>query len=97
MAFNVRLGLDVAYTGRQFLRTDESNQRPPLDSYVVVNARVEWRRGPLLLFARAENLFDTRYDTAGSQGANVFAGGRVERFVSPGAPLGGWFGLRLDL
>jgi iron complex outermembrane recepter protein len=94
---DVRFGLEVSYTGRQFLRTDESNQKPPLDSYVLVNARLEWRRGPLSLFARAENLFDTQYETAGSQGANVFSGGRVERFVSPGAPLGGWFGLRLEL
>ena len=97
VAFDVRFGLDVTYTGRQFLRTDEANQRPPLDAYVVVDARVEWRRGPLVVFARAENLFDAKYETAGSQGANVFAGGRVERFVSPGAPLGGWFGLRLEL
>jgi iron complex outermembrane recepter protein len=97
VAFDVRFGLDIAYTGRQFLRTDEANQRAPIDPYVILDARAEWRRGPFTLFARAENLFDAEYDTAGSQGANVFAGGRVERFVSPGAPLGGWFGLRLEL
>jgi iron complex outermembrane receptor protein len=93
----LRFALEIAYTGRQFLRTDEANQTPPLSSYVLLNARLEWRRGPLSIYARAENLLDREYETAGSRGANVFAGGRVERFVSPGAPLGGWFGVMLDL
>lgn len=92
-----RLGFDLGYAGRQFLRTDESNQRPPLSAYVVVHARLEYTRGPFTLFARAENLFDADYETGGSQGENVFAGGQIERFVSPGAPLGGWFGVRVEL
>lgn len=92
-----RFGLDLAYTGRQFLRTDEANRADPLSPYVVVNASLEWRRGAFRLFARAENLFDADYETAGSQGENVFAGGQVERFVSPGAPLGGWLGVRVEL
>ena len=69
----------------------------PLASHVVVNVRLEWQHGPLVAFARAENLFDEEYETAGSFGENVFASDRVERFLSPGAPLGGWFGIRLEL
>lgn len=91
------LGLDLQFTGRQFLRGDEANRRGALSPYVVVNGALHWTYGRLTLFARAQNLFDARYENFGSFGANVFAGGRVERFLSPGAPLGAWAGARLDL
>jgi iron complex outermembrane recepter protein len=90
-------GVEVAYTGRQFLRGDEANRARPLSPYTVVGARLEWRRGPLTVFARAENLLDAEYESAGSFAANAFADDRVERFLSPGAPLGGWFGVRVEL
>ena len=89
-----RLGVDASWTGEQFLRTDESNRFEPLDDYFLLNARLEWDGGPFTLFARAENLLDEEYETFGTRGENVFADERVERFLSPGAPLGGWFGVR---
>jgi outer membrane receptor protein involved in Fe transport len=97
LLWRFRGSLDLVYTGEQFLRTDEANRMPPLEDYVTVNAGLEWERDPVTLFARAENLFDAEYETFGSQGENPFAGGRVERFLSPGAPLGGWFGVRVAL
>lgn len=90
-------GADVQYVGRQILRGDEANRRGALSGYAVVNARLSYRWRKLTLFARAENLFDARYETSGVIGENPFAGGRVERFLSPGAPIGGWFGVRLEL
>jgi len=74
-------------------RTNTARSR----DYVVVNARLSYTWRQLTLFARAENLFDTEYETFGVFGENTFAGGRVERFLSPGSPLGGWFGMRIDL
>ena len=94
---NLRFGLDLQFTGRRFLRGDESNDRGALDPYVVVNARLAYSWKWLTLFARAENLFDAEYESFGAFGENPLADGRVERFLSPGAPLGGWFGLRVDL
>lgn len=97
LPFGFHGGVDLQFVGRQFLRGDESNQRRPLGAHAVVNARLSYRWRMLTLFARAENLFDADYETAGVFGQNPFAGGRVERFLSPGAPLGGWFGVRVDL
>jgi outer membrane receptor protein involved in Fe transport len=92
-----RVGLDVQYVGGQFLRGDEANERGRLDGYVVTNARLTWSWKRLTVFARAENLFDAEYETFGAFGENALADEQIERFLSPGAPLGGWFGLRLDL
>jgi outer membrane receptor protein involved in Fe transport len=92
-----RLGADLQLTSRQFLRGDEANQREPIPSYTVVNARLSYTYGHVTLFARAENLFDTEYETFGAFAENPLAGGRVERFLSPGPPLGGWFGVRVEL
>ena len=53
--------------------------------------------------AEVDNLFNTRYDTLGTLGANFFTGpGHTfdststvnELFLSPGAPLAGWIGVR---
>ncbi len=97
LALGFRFGLDLEHVGRRFLRTDEANQRAPLGAFTTLSARLEYTRGALTLFARGENLFDTKYDVSGSQGENDFAEGRVERFLVPGAPIGGWFGIRLNL
>jgi len=92
-----RIGADLQFVGRKFLRGDEANERAPLSSYTVVNARLSYTWKQVTLFARAENLFDTDYETFGVFGENTFADGKVERFLSPGSPLGGWFGIRVDL
>ena len=48
-------------------------------------------------FARAENRFDVETESFGTFGENVLEEERVERFLSPGALLGGWFGARVVL
>ncbi|MGH7821433.1 MAG: TonB-dependent receptor, partial [Candidatus Binatia bacterium] len=97
LGWRLRLGFDVTWTGEQFLRTDEANRLAPLADYAVANAGLSWAQGPFTLFARAENLFDAEYESFGTRAENVFAAGRVERFLAPGAPLGGWFGVRVRL
>ena len=97
LPYGLRLGVDLQFTGRQRLRGDEANERSELSSYAVANARLSYTYEHVTLFARAENLFDEEYETFGTFAANPLADGRVERFVSPGAPLGGWFGVRVDL
>ena len=62
-----------------------------------MNARLAYSLKWLTLFARAENLFDAEYETFEAFGGNPFADDRIERFLSRGASLGGWFGVRVDL
>ena len=96
LPYGFRIGADLQFTGRQYLRGDEANDRSQLSSYTAVNARLSYTYEHVTLFARAENLFDAEYETFGVYAANPLAGGRVERFLSPGAPLGGWFGVRVE-
>jgi outer membrane receptor protein involved in Fe transport len=70
----------------------------PVDGYTVVNLRGEYEiNRHLAVFASVENLFDTEYETFGLLGeANEVLGDDFDspRFLSPGAPRGGWVGLR---
>jgi iron complex outermembrane recepter protein len=97
LPWSLRFGADLQAVGRVRLRGDEANERRPLPAYAIVNARLSYTWRALTLFARAENLFDAEYESFGTFGENVLEDERVERFLSPGAPLGGWFGLRVVL
>ncbi|MGH7856873.1 MAG: TonB-dependent receptor domain-containing protein, partial [Candidatus Binatia bacterium] len=97
LGWGFRVGADLQYVGDRFLRGDEANDFAPLDDYVVVNARLSWTWKRLTLFARAENLLDAEYETFGAFAENPLADERVERFLSPGAPLAGWFGIRIEI
>ncbi|MGN2393638.1 hypothetical protein, partial [Pelomicrobium sp. G1] len=70
----------------------------------VVNVNLDYRLGRnWVLFAKVDNLFDTRYETLGAFNRNAFDPatgqpldqlGPVERFVAPGAPRAGWVGVK---
>ena len=88
MSRAIQLDTHVSYTGRQYLRGDESNEIAPLPDYTTVDCRVGWRLGggKWEVAGTITNLFDRRFATFGSWGANQGAGGRVERFRTPGEP-----------
>jgi iron complex outermembrane receptor protein len=46
-----------------------------------------------------DNVFDAKYNTFGTLGdpSNVFPEFTDPRFLSPGAPIGGWAGIRIKL
>jgi iron complex outermembrane receptor protein len=88
-----RLRLDGAYTGSQYLRGDEANQRRRLDPYFVANARLSYQYRNINLFVRLENLFNSDYETYGAFFENTLDHTGVERFLSPGAPLGAFGGI----
>ncbi len=94
----LRIGGELLHNSDQVLRGDESNQLDPVDGYTVVNLRGEYRMNRhLAVFASVENLFDTDYETFGLLGeADEVLGDNFDspRFLSPGAPRGGWVGLR---
>jgi outer membrane receptor protein involved in Fe transport len=106
----LRLGADLlAYSG-QTVRGNENERHAgddgELPGYGVVNVRADYRLpGGWSIFGRVDNLFDQDYATGGALAENPFVGAgnafdpdpenwRSERFVAPGAPLGGWVGVR---
>jgi len=95
------VGADLLHQSNQFLRGDEANLLAPMPSYTVVNIGAEYRfNRNFLVFARIDNLFDTRYETFGLLGAaDEVLGPEFDdpRFVSPAAPNAGWIGLKWAL
>ena len=91
----LRLSLDGAYVDGQRLRGDEANQHRRLDPYFVANAMVEYNYKNFDIFVRLENLFAEEYESYGAYFENVVDGTGVERFMSPGAPLAVFSGVRV--
>jgi outer membrane receptor protein involved in Fe transport len=84
----------------QYLRGDESNQLDPVSGYGIVNLVTRYQiNGWAEVFAMVDNVFDAKYNTFGTLGnpSNVFPEFTDPRFFSPGAPIGGWAGVRIKL
>ncbi len=97
---NLSIGGDFLYAGDQFLRGDEANLLQPIDGYVVVNLRGEWVfYQDASVFFKVNNLFNADYETFGLLGEpdEVFPSFSNPRFLTPGAPIGGWIGLRIKI
>jgi len=94
------LGGDLQYASSQYLRGDDQNALPPVPEYVVVNLHSRYQiHHHVEIFASANNVFDTKYENFGVVNRNFFSGapdgGTPERFLGPGAPIGGWAGIRV--
>ncbi|MBV9345539.1 MAG: TonB-dependent receptor [Gammaproteobacteria bacterium] len=98
-ARGLSLGMDLRYTGSQFLAGDQSNQEPPLPSYTLVDLHLAWAlRASLQLFAGVDNLFDRTYYTYGNftplAALPPGLGLSNPRTLSPGTPRVYYFGVR---
>lgn len=102
----LNVGADLIFNSDQFLRGDEANLLPPIDGYAVMNLTGSYTINKhLTLLARIQNLFNTDYETFGLLGDpsevfnedNGLPSFTDPRFLSPGAPIGGWVGVRLSL
>lgn len=97
----LQIGGDLLYNSDRVLRGDESNQLDTVDGFTVVNLRGEYRFNKnLSAFIRVDNVFDEEYETFGVLGEpDEVLGDEFDdpRFLGPGAPRGGWIGLRLTL
>jgi outer membrane receptor protein involved in Fe transport len=101
-------GWTVGVTGRaasgQYLIGDPSNQNARTASYVVLNLNTEWRvTDHVTVFGLIQNLTDAHYATFGTfspVGADTpilqVPGASNPRALSPGAPIGGFAGLRVS-
>jgi iron complex outermembrane receptor protein len=93
-------GGDLQYASSQYLRGDDNNQLAPVPSYAVVNLHTRYRvHEHVELFAMANNVFNAEYENFGVVNRNFFSGapdgGTPSRFLGPGAPIGGWAGVRV--
>lgn len=94
------VGLDVTVNSGVYLRGDEANLLDRTDAFAVVNLRGRYTIGSYVsIFARLENVFDTDYETFGLLGETneVFPEFNDNRFLGPGAPIGGWLGVELHI
>jgi outer membrane receptor protein involved in Fe transport len=96
----LRLGTDLNWRSGVYLRGDEINVLGRTGSFALVNLRGEYRNNKAVtLFARIENLFDTKYETFGLLGEpdEVFEDFEEPAFYGAGPPRGIWAGVRIRL
>jgi outer membrane receptor protein involved in Fe transport len=97
---NWDIALESIISSSQYLRGDEANLLDPVSGYAIFNLYSSYRLGKNVeAFVRVNNLFDTNYETFGTLGdpSEVLPGLTNPRFLSPGAPIGAWAGLRVKL
>ncbi|HET9727616.1 MAG TPA: TonB-dependent receptor, partial [Gemmatimonadales bacterium] len=75
-------GLDLRYTGSQWLRGDEANETNPLGGYFTVGARVGLERGPWEVSMVGTNVFNSHRAIFGTFNENRQSG-ELERFLTP--------------
>lgn len=75
-------GLDVRYTGPQWLRGDEANETAPLPSYAIANARLAWQWKEWSILGIVSNVFNTKRAVFGTFNQNETTD-EVERFLTP--------------
>jgi iron complex outermembrane recepter protein len=94
---NLWLGGDVVAVTSSFLRGDDGNRQPPVPGYPLLNFQVRYAPVKFLEFwGRIDNVTNANYATAGALNWNAFGDPiDVQRFVAPGAPIGGWAGVKV--
>jgi outer membrane receptor protein involved in Fe transport len=94
---NLWVGADVISVSGSHLRGDDHNQQPRVSPYTVLGLNVRYVPVKFIeIWGRIDNVTDARYATAGALNFNAFADPiGVQRFVAPGAPIGGWGGVKL--
>jgi iron complex outermembrane receptor protein len=102
------IGGTMVYSSGQYAQGDNNNQdqNGPIPGYTIFNLDARYYiTDQLQVFGRINNLFDRKYQTAGTLGQNFFtgpnfsynlAGAQSSMFSSPGAPFGFWIGVRYD-
>jgi len=94
---NLWVAADVVSVSGSYLRGDDGNQQPKLSGYTILNLGVRYQPVKWLeVWGRVDNATNANYATAGALNWNAFADPiGVQRFVGPGAPIGGWGGVKV--
>jgi iron complex outermembrane receptor protein len=95
-------GGSLTYASGQYYRGDESNKLGQIPGYEIVDIHSTYKvAGNVELFAKVQNLFNAKYETFGvlgdASGVPLPGVGITTnpRFVSPGAPIAAYGGLRV--
>ncbi|MGD0641100.1 MAG: TonB-dependent receptor [Roseiarcus sp.] len=91
------VGGDVLYTGAQRFLGDQSNQEPMLPAYGVVSLNSSYKiTENFQIYARIENLLDSRYYAFGTyfDTASLFGNLTDPQSVSPGQPRSFYAGMK---
>jgi len=92
------IGVTVIAQSDRPYRGDEANRIDGVNGYAIASAFTSYQvLEPLKLFVKAENLFDSEYETFGllADPSEALDDASDPRFQGPGAPLGVWAGLEL--
>jgi len=96
------VGFNGIFSSGTYLFGDESNQNPTTGAYTVIGVHTSYKVSPNLeFFGRVENAFNAKYATYGtfSPTSDVpivqVPGAANPRSLSPGAPIGGFGGVRV--
>jgi iron complex outermembrane recepter protein len=94
---NLWIGADVISVSGNYLRGDDGNQQAQVSGYTLLSLHARYVPVEFLeIWGRVDNATNARYATAGALNWNAFANPiGVQRFVAPGAPIGGWAGVKL--
>jgi iron complex outermembrane receptor protein len=94
---NLWLGADVISVSGSYLRGDDGNQQAKVGGYTLLNLNVRYVPVKFLeIWGRVDNATNASYATSGALNWNAFADPiSVQRFVAPGAPIGGWAGVKV--
>jgi iron complex outermembrane recepter protein len=92
---NLWVGADVISVSGSYLRGDDGNQQPRTSGYTLLGLNMRYVPvRHLEIWGRVDNVTNARFATAGALNWNAFADPiSVERFLAPGAPIGGWGGV----
>ena len=94
------VSLETLLQSDQYYRGDEANLLDTVSGFAVVNLYSTYRITDWMeAFVEVNNLFDNDYETFGVLGdpTDVFPAFTGTQFVSPGAPIGAWAGLRINV
>jgi iron complex outermembrane recepter protein len=94
---NLWAGADLIAVSGNYLRGDDGNRLSPVKGYAVLNLQVRYAPIKFLeIRGRVDNVTNNSYETAGALNWNAFADPiSVQRFLAPGAPIGGWAGVKV--
>jgi iron complex outermembrane receptor protein len=94
---NLWVGTDVVSVSGSYLRGDDGNSQPRTGAYTLLGFNVRYAPFTFLeIWGRVDNVTNARYATTGALNWNAFADPiSVQRFLAPGAPIGGWGGVKV--
>lgn len=89
------VGADLQYFSSRYVRGDDANVYQQIGAFTTINLDTRYVVAKNVeLFAIARNISNANYQNFGMLNTNFFTG-QQERFLTPGAPITGYAGIRV--